>query len=127
MENNKGAIAEALTNGTGMGSTEFFVFRPKNESDRQFLYCLTMSEIFRKRAERWMQGSAGQRRVPRDFFSKRPIVIPSEEDRITLGKALGDIDTRIKETQQHINKLRTSRMYLLNAIFSDNSEVANVQ
>lgn len=127
MENNKGAIAKDLTNSIGMGSTEFFVFRPKNESDRQFLYCLTMSEIYRKRAERWMQGSAGQRRVPRDFFSKRPIVIPSEEDRITLGKALGAIDTRIKETQQHINRLRTSRMYLLNVIFSDNSEVANVQ
>ena len=29
MENGKGAIAEALTNGIGMGSTEFHVLRPK--------------------------------------------------------------------------------------------------
>ncbi len=74
MENNKGAIAEGLPNAIGMGSTEFFVLRPRKDFDRYFVYFLSMSKAFRQKAERWMQGSAGQRRVPRDFFEKRPIV-----------------------------------------------------
>ena len=61
MENNKGAIAEGLINGVGMGSTEFFVLRPKDSLDKDFIYYLSMSKTFRRRAERWMQGSAGQK------------------------------------------------------------------
>ena len=68
MENGKGAIAVSLKNNIAMGSTEYYVFRAIKSEDTQFIYHLTMSGVFRKRAERWMQGSAGHRRVPKDFF-----------------------------------------------------------
>jgi restriction endonuclease S subunit len=118
MENNKGAIANGLKNNIGMGSTEFFVFRTKKEEDRNFIYYLTMSKTYRKAAERWMQGSAGQRRVPRDFFTKRPIVIPSEAARKHIGETLSAIDQRIQETEKHYRTLNLMKMQLLNSIFS---------
>jgi hypothetical protein len=59
-----------------MGSKECYVFRAIDQNDIQFIYNLTMSTAFRKRAERWMQGIAGYRRVPKDFCKKhrRPIL-----------------------------------------------------
>lgn len=46
MENGKGAIAHSLTNGIGMGSTEFHVLRPiKNISNPYWLLCLTRMPI----------------------------------------------------------------------------------
>ena len=48
MENGKGAIAEALTNGIGMGSTEFHVLRPIDGiSNPYWLLTLTRMPIYR--------------------------------------------------------------------------------
>jgi type I restriction enzyme, S subunit len=123
MENNKGALVGNLTNGIGMGSTEFFIFRPKKKTDQQFVYYLTMSRPYRKRAERWMQGSAGQRRVPKDFFIKRPIVIPHEQERKQIGIIFKTIDDRIIDTIHHLELIHNKRKMLLHTLFSDNSEV----
>lgn len=127
MENNKGAVTQNLVNNIGMGSTEFFVFRSLKESDREFLYHFTMSRIYRNRAERWMQGSAGQRRVPREFFLKRPIIIPHEHARKALGKIFGLNEKNIKNIMKHIDILQRTRMQIINTIFGNkNSEVTNV-
>lgn len=51
MENGKGAIAYGLTNGIGVGSTEFHVLRPINGiSSPYWLLTLTRMPIFRERA-----------------------------------------------------------------------------
>ena len=51
MENGKGAIVHGLTNGIGMGSTEFHVLRPINGiSSPYWLLALTRMPIFRERA-----------------------------------------------------------------------------
>lgn len=119
MENNKGALVGNLTNGIGMGSTEFFVFRPKKKADQQFVYNLTMSRSYRKRAEGWMQGSAGQRRVPKDFFLKRPIVIPHEQERTQIGKIFKTIDERLIDAMQHLELIHSTRKKLLHEVFNE--------
>lgn len=128
MENNKGAIAENLTNEIGMGSTEFFVLKPKITSDRDFVFFLSMSKTFRQKAERWMQGSAGQRRVPRDLFEKRPIAIPPQAERERIGVIHRSLDTRIKDANQHIQLMNNARMTLLNSFLMEqlNCEVTHV-
>jgi type I restriction enzyme S subunit len=126
MENNKGAIARNLVNRTGMGSTEFFVLRTKNKADLNFVYHLTMSKIYRSLAERWMQGSAGQRRVPKDFFSKRPIVLPTAKARIELGAVFRAIDDNIRRSMQYCETLHQTRMMLLNDFLNVNGEAPRV-
>ena len=92
MENGKGAIAEGLTNGIGFGSTEFFVLRSKDEIYNSYLYALIMSKKFRKLAEGWMQGSAGQRRVSKDIFSLRKMWLPKNKEMlISIGQTFKDI------------------------------------
>ena len=77
MENGKGAVAVGLTNGIGFGSTEFHVLRPiKEKSNSYWLYALTSFELFRKKAEKNMTGSAGQKRVPASFLENIKISVP---------------------------------------------------
>jgi restriction endonuclease S subunit len=113
MENGKGAIAEFLKNNRAMGSTEYYVFRAIKPEDTQFIYHLTMSGVFRKRAERWMQGSAGHRRVPKDFFTRRPIVIPDSESRRKIGLALDSLQSQKTKIRSHINAIRTGAAVFL--------------
>jgi type I restriction enzyme S subunit len=78
MENGKGAIMRNLKNSVGFGTTEFHVLRPlKAHSTAEYLFHLTHSEHFRALAEVNMTGSAGQKRVPRDFFDKFKLVAPA--------------------------------------------------
>jgi type I restriction enzyme S subunit len=80
MENGKGAIMRNLKNKIGFGSTEFHVLRPiKDVSTAEWIYHLTMQHSFRKKAEQNMSGSAGQKRVPTDYFDKVRVVIPPIE------------------------------------------------
>ena len=78
MENGKGAVAEGLTNGIGMGSTEFHVLRPKDGiSNPYWLLALTRMPIFRERATKNMSGTGGQRRVGAAFLENFMIGLPS--------------------------------------------------
>lgn len=64
MENGKGAIVHGLTNGIGMGSTEFHVLRPINGiSSPYWLLALTRMPIFRERAAKNMSGQAGRKEL----------------------------------------------------------------
>jgi type I restriction enzyme S subunit len=77
MENGKGAIMRNLKNKIGFGTTEFHVLRPiKGVSTAEWIYHLTIQHWFRKKAEQNMSGSAGQKRVPTDYFDKVRVVIP---------------------------------------------------
>lgn len=113
MENRKGAVAISLKNKIGMGSTEYYVFRAIKPEDTQFIYHLTMSDVFRKRAERWMQGSAGHRRVPKDFFTRRPIVIPDSESRRKIGLALDSLQSQKTKIRSHIYAIKTGAAVFL--------------
>jgi putative type I restriction modification DNA specificity domain protein len=77
MENGKGAVAVGLKNGIGFGSTEFHVLRPiMDKSNSYWLYTLTSFDIFRKKAEKNMTGSAGQKRVPASFLENIQVSVP---------------------------------------------------
>ena len=85
MENGKGAIAEALTNGIGMGSTEFHVLRPiEGISNPYWLLTLTRMPIFRECAAKNMSGTGGQRRVRAAFLENFMIGLPSISEQETF-------------------------------------------
>lgn len=75
-ENGKGAIAQGLKNGLGFGTTELHVLRPSNKLLPEFLYYLTNSYVFRQMGAGFMQGTAGQKRIPSDFLQNYPVALP---------------------------------------------------
>lgn len=81
MENGKGTIVYGLTNGTGMGSTEFHVLRPINGiSSPYWLLALTRMPIFRERAAKNMSGTGGQKRVSASYLEHFMVGLPSIEE-----------------------------------------------
>ena len=81
MENGKGAIVHGLTNGIGMGSTEFHVLRPINGiSSPYWLLALTRMPIFRERAAKNMSGTGGQKRVSASYLDHFMVGLPAIEE-----------------------------------------------
>ena len=81
MENGKGAIAYGLTNGIGVGFTEFHVLRPINGiSSPYWLLTLTRMPIFRERAAKNMSGTGGQKRVSASYLNHFMVGLPAIEE-----------------------------------------------
>lgn len=103
MENGKGAIARGLRNGYGCGSSEFHVLRSNDKAMPEWIYCLTSWQRFRKKAEKHMTGSAGQRRVPKQYLENYEIRLPELKVQAqqveTLMHLRSIIDRRITEVR----------------------------
>lgn len=84
----KGAILNNLETEFGFGSTEFHVLRAKHNIDNLFLYYVTKSAIFMKIGEAFMSGAAGKKRVPTDFISDFPLVVPTKPDQTAKTKKI---------------------------------------
>jgi len=105
MENGKGAIARTLVNGIGFGTTEFHVLRPKKGlSTSSWIFQLTHSKFFRKQAESNMTGSAGQKRVPKDFFFNFKIPRPAFESQLRFEQILNNIKLQKFEIKKEVEK-----------------------
>ena len=80
MENGKCCLAEGLTNGLGLGSTEYHVFRTSSRNRSKYLFEYLNREEVRKIAATNMTGASGHRRVPEFFYVQMPI--PNVPDNI---------------------------------------------
>ncbi|MGB2057931.1 MAG: restriction endonuclease subunit S [Alcanivorax sp.] len=80
-ENSKAAVFKGLINGIGAGTTELHVARPLNNSvNPYYLILFLKSPRFLIEGEKVMTGSAGQKRVPKDYFSSTPLPLPPTEE-----------------------------------------------
>ena len=103
-ENGKGAHVQGLPTRCGLGSTEFHVLRPRSTTSDRYLYHLTRTSQFRLRGEGLMSGSAGQRRVPTEFFSRYAVRLPPLEEQRWIAEILDTIDETIQATERVIVK-----------------------
>ncbi|WP_420636617.1 restriction endonuclease subunit S [Candidatus Palauibacter sp.] len=96
----------------GFGTTEFHVFRPSERITGPYLFNLLRAPYVRKAGATKMQGAAGQRRVPADFFAALQVPLPplAEQKRIAgildaadalrakRREALAELDTLLQST-----------------------------
>jgi len=84
-ENGKSAVMNGLTGGFGAGTTELHVFRRTGEGVLpEFVILYLKTRGFITRGIPRMTGSAGQKRVPSDYFARSPFPLPplAEQKRI---------------------------------------------
>ena len=117
MENGKGAIASGLKNRIGFGSTEFHILRPIIKTDRDYLFYLTNMRGLRKKAEQLMTGSAGQKRVPSDFFDFYKVRLPEASKRILIGQQMKSFDEKIVDLKANIAGAKGIQKQIINQIF----------
>ncbi|HIF9062274.1 TPA: restriction endonuclease subunit S [Photobacterium damselae] len=80
-ENSKAAVFSNLKNGIGAGTTELHVARPVTDLfEALFVLLYLKAPMFLKVGETKMTGSAGQKRVPKDFFAGNPLPFPPQKE-----------------------------------------------
>ena len=80
-ENGKSAVVQQLSNGIGAGTTELHVIRPITPFvDPRFIYIFLRSPYFKIAGETHMTGTAGQKRLPTEYFATRPFPLPPIEE-----------------------------------------------
>ncbi|MGK8709702.1 restriction endonuclease subunit S [Metapseudomonas otitidis] len=84
-ENSKACVFSNLVNGLGAGTTELHIVRPVSGTlDPRYVLAYLKSPQFLLVGETKMTGTAGQKRLPKDFVEANPFPLPplSEQHRI---------------------------------------------
>ena len=106
--------------GTGFGSTEYLVFRPKNESvDNLYLYYFMKTKFIKQSMINSMVGATGRQRVNNDVFKNIEINFPNKEKQIKIGKILSAYDDLIENNQKQIKLLEEAAQRLYKEWFVD--------
>lgn len=104
LENGKTAQVRCLDNGeVGFGSTEYIVFRAKEDTDPDYLYYLICSPLVRDPAIKSMVGSSGRQRVQTDVVTNLQIAVPDYQEQVKIGGLLKVLDDKI-QLNTEINK-----------------------
>ena len=108
-ENGKLGVARGLKNGVGFGSSEFVVFRCKENILPNFLYYFLNQKSFREEGKKNMSGAVGHKRVTKEFIANSLISLPplAEQQRIVakLDAAFAEIDGAIKAVEKKIENI----------------------
>ncbi len=107
-ENSKACVFENLENGLGAGTTELHIVRPlANTLNSRYVLAYLKSPRFLELGESKMTGTAGQKRLPKDFVETNPFPLPplSEQHRIVakvdkLMALCDQLKTRIQQANQ---------------------------
>lgn len=117
LENGKTAMVNILDdNEIGFGSTEYIVFRAKNNiTDPYFIYYLVTSDCIRNPAIKSMVGSSGHQRVQTDVVANLSIKLPPLPTQQKIADILSSLDDKIELN----NKINTNLEQQAQALFKN--------
>ena len=111
-QNRKSCIMTGLEEGIGAGTTELHVVRPFADAVvPKYLLLFYKSPDFLKNGVARMTGTAGQQRVPREYFAHTPLPLPplAEQHRVVAKvDELMDLLDRLEEAQRRRETIRTA-------------------
>jgi len=125
-ENGKAAVIDGLEHSIGAGTTELHVFRPIHLGILPgYIYLFLRSPYFAIEGEKNMTGTAGQKRLPTEYFATRALPLPpsTEQSRIVakVDELMALCDT-LEAQQQARRKLQNNlRQSTLQAVASASS------
>ena len=97
LENGKICQVKDLDDGVGFGSTEFMIFRGKdNLSDTDFIYYLTRTDFVRNNAIQAMTGTSGRQRVEKSALERIKVIAPDLITQIEIASILSSLDDKIE-------------------------------
>lgn len=113
MENGKCALATGLTNGIGMGSSEFHVFRCGAEILPKYLFGYLNRQVIRQEAEKVMTGSSGHKRVPIGFYQQLLIPVLPLGDQQKIAVQIQQAEDQITKLDAQLSALRAEKNLIL--------------
>jgi len=116
LENGKIAFVQNLDEKCGFGSTEFIVFKGKNNiSDDKFIYYLVSSDEVRSFSINNMYGSSGRQRVDHKAYDELFIDLPPISEQHRIASILSAFDDKIELN----NKINKTLEQMAQAIFKE--------
>jgi type I restriction enzyme S subunit len=117
-ENGKAASITGLEHGIGAGTTELHVFRPIHPGVLSgYVYLFLRSPYFAIEGERSMTGTAGQKRLPTDYFATRAFPLPPTEEQSRIVAKVDELmalcdqlEAQQRQRRSLQNKLRQSML-----------------
>jgi len=104
----------------GFGSTEFLVFRPKDEKlDSLYLYYLLNTNYIRQSMINSMTGATGRQRVNNDIFKSLEFELPDIDVQRKIASILSSYDDLIENNQKQIKLLEEAAQRLYKEWFVD--------
>ncbi|MDE8555829.1 restriction endonuclease subunit S [Pantoea vagans] len=125
-ENGKAAVVSGLEHDIGSGSTEFHVFRSISQFIHPgYVYLFLRSPLFRAKGEASMTGTAGQKRLPTDYFALCAMPLPPTAEQYRIVAKVDDLMAlcdKLETQQQARRKLQNAlRQSILQAVASATS------
>ncbi|MDF5203526.1 restriction endonuclease subunit S, partial [Vibrio parahaemolyticus] len=106
-----------LEGGVGAGTTELHVARPLSDCiNPLFVLLYLKAPIFLKVGETKMTGSAGQKRVPKDFFSENPLPFPPSNEQHRIVAKVDELMTLCDQLEQQTEASIEAHQVLLTTL-----------
>lgn len=123
LENGKTAKVDVLDKDEiGFGSTEYIVFRAKENNDADFIYYLVTSPVVREPAIKSMVGSSGRQRVQTDVIQRLRVMIPNLKEQQIIAGVLKSLDDKIAVNGRINENLEQQAHAFFQALFIDNAD-----
>ncbi len=119
-ENGKSAVMSDLTASFGAGTTELHVFRALGSPViPQFVLAYLKSRGFIERGLPRMTGSAGQKRVPHNYFARSPIPLPPLAEQRRIVAKVDQLMALVDELEAQLTASRAAAEKLMQAVVAE--------
>ena len=114
-ENGKAAVVRRLAGDSGVaaGTTELHVFRPIHEGILpEYVYLFLKSPLFTADGESSMTGTAGQKRLPTEYFATHAFPLPPTEEQVRIAAKVDELMILCDQLEQQQQARRKSQKAL---------------
>ncbi|MFW1940191.1 restriction endonuclease subunit S [Acinetobacter junii] len=118
-ENSKACVFQNLTNHVGAGTTELHIVRPIVGLDSEYVLIYFKSPVFLKTGEAHMTGTAGQKRLPKEFVEYFNFPLPPLNEQRRIVKKVNQLFSIIGHFQVLQSKLRKTKLHLADSLVSN--------
>ena len=110
-ENTKSAVMRGLLNGFGAGTTELHIFRPiGNILVPEYLLLFLKTEHYISTGSQLMTGTAGQKRVPKDYFAESPFPLPPFAEQARIVAKVDELMAKCDKLEKRQEATRKTRI-----------------
>ena len=122
-ENGKSAVFRNLTGRMGSGTTELYILRPLIIVADYILLFLKSRHFIESGISR-MTGTAGQKRVPAEYFTSSPFPLPPLAEQHRIVEKVNELMALCDQLEEVVGNVASARMRLLDVILHEALDVS---